>query len=246
MDPNEYYEFEDRAYVSPTVSRDEQLGFVNTLRDTVDANTAQINAQTQHLGTDITPNYGGLTGSDGYFAQRYQTTPVEAQVNTLKATAQAKALNDLMTNYESQAKNRYNQAYRRYQRRAHTPTTTTTDPDDGEGLPPNVEATTPKGGNTAEGGLEVDLSVPGTSIVNDEGWAVKYDSEGHMIQAEAGSPYRKSDNGYYYDVRGISVPFQLEFRFASEADRDTWKANEAARQKGDKVPVRIQGGGRQW
>lgn len=139
MDPSEYYEFEDRAYVSPTVSRDEQLNFVNTLRDTVDSNTAQINAQTQDLGTNITSNLGGLTGSDGYFAQRYQTTPVESQVNTLKATAQAKALNDLMTNYQNQAANRYNQAYRNAKARAAAGGGGGGDDGDGDGLPDNVE-----------------------------------------------------------------------------------------------------------
>lgn len=112
MDPSEYYTYEDRAYVSPTLSRDEQLGFVNTLRDTVNNDIARINAQTQRLGTDITPNLGGLTGSNGYFAQRYATMPVESQANILKSTAQAKALNDLMTNYQNQAANRYNQSYR--------------------------------------------------------------------------------------------------------------------------------------
>lgn len=136
MDPSEYYEFEDRAYVSPTVSRDEQLNFVNTLRDTVESNTAQINAQTQDLGINITSNLGGLTGSDGYFAQRYQTTPVESQVNTLKATAQAKALNDLMTNYQNQAANRYNQAYRNAKARAAAGGG---GDEDGDGLPDNVD-----------------------------------------------------------------------------------------------------------
>lgn len=118
MNPDEYYTYEDRAYISPTLSRDEQMGFVNTLRDTVDRNTAQINAQTKNLGTDVPSNLGGLTGSKGYFSQRYQTTPVEVQVNTLKATAQAKALNDLMSNYQAQAQNKYNQAYRSAKARA--------------------------------------------------------------------------------------------------------------------------------
>lgn len=112
MNDSEFYDFEDRRYINPTLSRDEQLEFVNTLRDTVDRNTAQVNTQTQKLGTDISPNLGGLSGSNNYFKQRYQTTPVQSQVATLKATAQAKALNDLMTNYQSQAANRYQQAYR--------------------------------------------------------------------------------------------------------------------------------------
>lgn len=125
MNPSEYYEFEDRAYINPTLSRDEQLGFVNTLRDTVGKDTAQINTQTQRLGTNISPNFGGLTGSNSYFKQRYQTAPIESQMKTLKAAAQSKALNDLMTNYQNQAANRYNQAYRAYNKRANNNNTNT-------------------------------------------------------------------------------------------------------------------------
>lgn len=118
MDPSEYYDFEGRTYINPTLSRDEQLGFIDTLRNTVGRNTAQINTQTKALGSNLPSTKGGLTGSNSYFAQRYQTTPLETQVNTLKATAQAKALNDLMTNYQNQMANRYNQAYRSAQKRA--------------------------------------------------------------------------------------------------------------------------------
>lgn len=129
MDASEYFDLEDRRYVSPTVSRDEQLGFVDTLRDTMGRNTAQINAQTERLGTAIPSSMGGLAGSGSYFAQRYQTTPLEARANTLKATAQAKALNDLMSNYERQMANRAQQAYRSAARRASTtPDTTTQNP----------------------------------------------------------------------------------------------------------------------
>lgn len=139
MDTNEYYIGEDnRAYVSPTVSRDEQLDFAQNLRDTMGQNTARINAQTQALGTDVPSSLGGLTGSGSYFAQRYQTTPIESQVNTLKATAQAKALNDLMTNYEKQYANKAQQAYRNASRRASTTTTGGGDGASEDGLTFNV------------------------------------------------------------------------------------------------------------
>lgn len=119
MDSKDYYLWEDdRAYISPTVGRDETLQFVDTLRESVGKNNDLISSQTQRLGTDISPSLGGLTGSEGYFAQRYQTTPIETQVSALKATAQADALNKLMTNYRNQAQNRYNQAYRNAARRA--------------------------------------------------------------------------------------------------------------------------------
>lgn len=113
MNPEEYYDFEDRRYVSPTVSRDGQLGFINTLRDAMGKETQRIATQTENLGTNIPSDLGGLGGSNSYFTQRYQTMPVENTVANLRATAQAKALNDLMSNYEAQAKNRYQQAYRK-------------------------------------------------------------------------------------------------------------------------------------
>lgn len=116
MDNSEFYDFEDRRYINPTLSRDEQLGFVDNLRSMIGTDTAKINTQTQNLGKNINPNEGGLAGSGGYFAQRYQTTPVESQVKVLKSAAQSKALNDLMTNYQNQAANRYNQAYRSAQK----------------------------------------------------------------------------------------------------------------------------------
>lgn len=119
MDPNEYYDFEDRRYINPTVSQDEQMGFVNTLRDTVGRNTAQINAQTQALGSNLPSTQGGLVGTNSYFAHRYKTMPTEVQMNTLRATAQAKALNDLMSNYQNQMANRYNQAYRAASKRSN-------------------------------------------------------------------------------------------------------------------------------
>lgn len=127
MDNDAYYLWEnDRAYLNPTTTRDETMSFVDSLRGTVRQDNADLARSTQNLGTNISPNLGGLTGSEGYFAQRYQTTPVEYQVNTLKATAQADALNKLMANYKNQAANRYNQAYRSYQRNNNNPTTTTT------------------------------------------------------------------------------------------------------------------------
>lgn len=118
-DAETYIGEDERRYISPTLSRDEQLGFVDTLRDVMGRNTAEINTQTERLGTDIPSNLGGLTGADSYFTQRYQTVPLESEVSALKSTAQAKALNDLLSNYESQMKNRAQQAYRRAQRRTN-------------------------------------------------------------------------------------------------------------------------------
>lgn len=118
MYDSEIYDVEGRTYLQPTLSSGEQEAFIGALRDTVNRNTAQINRQTRNLGTQIPSIQGGLTGSEGYFAQRYQTIPVETQTKTLKATAQAKALNDLLSNYQAQYKNRLQQAARSAARRA--------------------------------------------------------------------------------------------------------------------------------
>ena len=117
MDPSELYEYEGRYYETPTLTRDETMNFVDSLRGTVQQNNANIANSTQALGTNVPSNLGGLTGAEGYFAQRYQTTPIQQQAATLKAAAQADALNKLMTNYKNQAANRYQQAYRSYAKR---------------------------------------------------------------------------------------------------------------------------------
>lgn len=120
MDKTEIVDFEGQRYVDPHLSQDERLAFANQLREMMGAETERIASQTKTLGTDVPSVQGGLSGANGYFAQRYQTTPVETQVRTLEAAARAKALNDLMSNYETQVKNRYNQAYRSAQRRANS------------------------------------------------------------------------------------------------------------------------------
>jgi len=116
MRPEEYYNFEERAYETPTQSRDEQTSFIDNLRATQQATNAQIKTQTENLGTQIPSVKGGLTGPEGYFQQRYQVTPTNALVADLKAAAQADALNKVLSNYGEQAQKRYNDAYRQYQK----------------------------------------------------------------------------------------------------------------------------------
>ena len=118
LDDEKIYEFEGDYYQSPTSMRDDIMSFVDSFRNTVKSDTSNIARQTQNLGTDISPSLGGLGGSSDYFAQRYQTLPVEAQVSNLRATAQADALNKLMKNELAQTKKRYQNAYKAAQRRA--------------------------------------------------------------------------------------------------------------------------------
>jgi hypothetical protein len=123
----ESYRFEDRQYIDPTVSRDEQLGFIDRLREIENKDLRKIATDTHNLGTDVPSNLGGLsgigapnslgisgadTGSAGIWRNRYERPQVNALVSDLKATAQATALNTALNNMLNQYKNRYNQAAR--------------------------------------------------------------------------------------------------------------------------------------
>lgn len=116
---NEYKEFENRVYVNPQTTVDETNAFIDNLRSTQTKNNQEINTQTQNLGTEIASNLGGLTGGEGYFTSRYQTPQTNSVAENLRATAQAKALNDVLSNEEEMWKKRYNDAYREYQKRVY-------------------------------------------------------------------------------------------------------------------------------
>lgn len=120
MNSDEFYEFEDRIYTNPTLSSGEQEAFIDNLRNIQGQNNTQIAQQTYNLGTDVPSNLGGLGGGESYFMSRYQTPQVDEMVATLKSAAQAQALNDVMSNYQAQLKQRYNNAYRRAKKRARS------------------------------------------------------------------------------------------------------------------------------
>lgn len=119
MNENELIDFENRQYVNPDISRDEQTDFINTLRDIQAQNNAQIATETHNLGTDIDHPRGGLSGSEEYWKGRYQTPQTEAAIANMKAVAQQSALNTALTNYSNMLQNQYNQAYRDYNRRVY-------------------------------------------------------------------------------------------------------------------------------
>lgn len=144
----EVTEVEGRTYVNPQVALGESDTFIDNLRQTQQANTQQIAQDTYNLGTAVPSNLGGLMGGEGYWTSRYQTPQTNATVANLRAAAQAKALNDVLANEQAIWKNRYQQAYRNYQKRqydkANAPKTQnpeTTDPSE-----PDVEkkVTTPQ------------------------------------------------------------------------------------------------------
>lgn len=118
----EVTEFENRSYVNPQVAVDESGTFIDNLRQTQQANTQQIAQDTYNLGTAVPSNLGGLMGGEGYWTSRYQTPQTNATVANLRAAAQAKALNDVLANEQAIWKNRYQQAYRNYQKRMNDKT----------------------------------------------------------------------------------------------------------------------------
>lgn len=121
MNTEDTYEFENKVYVNPTQSRDEQLQFVENLRATQAQNNQQIAEDTRNLGTQVPSNLGGLTSGatnpNSYWMSRYQTPQVQSQVANLVATAQASALENILSQDQAQYQERANQAYRNYQKR---------------------------------------------------------------------------------------------------------------------------------
>lgn len=133
LSDNEYVEFEDRKYLNPQVALGESDAFIDNLRSTQQANNQQIQTDTYNLGTEIPSDLGGLTGGEGYFAARYSTPQTASAVSNLRAAAQATALNQVLADEQAKWKNRYQQAYRDYQKRQY----------DASKTPQNPSKTTP-------------------------------------------------------------------------------------------------------
>lgn len=143
LDENEFTEAEGRSYLNPQIALDESNAFIDNLRSTQQSDNQKIQMDTYNLGTDISSNLGGLTSpvtDDGggaglsYFTSRYQTPQTESAVANLRSAAQAQALNQVLQNEQDIWKNRYQQAYRNYQKRVYDASKTpqspsTTEPD---------------------------------------------------------------------------------------------------------------------
>lgn len=78
MNSDEVIEFEDRSYVNPQTSIDEQNQFIEKFRALQDQNQAQINQQTQALGSQVPSNQGGLVGAENLWNVQYQRPQVNA------------------------------------------------------------------------------------------------------------------------------------------------------------------------
>lgn len=117
LDSNEFTEVENRSYLNPNLQVDEPATFIDNLRKTQQQNNAQIAGQTQSLGTNVPSSLGGLLGGEGYWTSRMQTARTNDVVQNLRTAAQAAALNQALENEQAMWKNRYQQAYRNYQKR---------------------------------------------------------------------------------------------------------------------------------
>ena len=259
MEANEYYDFEDRRYVNPTISRDEQMAFIDNLRNTQTANNEQIQTDTYNLGTHIPMTQGGLatgaTDPDSYFMQRYQTPQVDSQVATLKATAQAQALNDVLSNYQKQMKKRYSDAYKNYKKRyggtgaGGTPDTLY--PETGGGVDDKV--LTPLGTDYATGN-----QYPGTEVTQDgrsmwvtdlntgtkKHYEKKYDANGNPYWDDVTNTWTKTTNGLEQHIgSGIDGAVQT---IGDKAKRfsDTW--NYLMGTLGQATPKNSKTGGSAW
>lgn len=121
MNTDETYELENRVYVNPTQSRDEQLQFIENLRSTQEQANQQIAQDTYNLGTQVPSNLGGLTSGAGnansYWMSRYQAPQVASQIADLYAVLQADTLKNTLSQHQKQMENRLTQAYRAYRKR---------------------------------------------------------------------------------------------------------------------------------
>lgn len=104
--------------MNPVASRDEQLAFANNLRSVADRDIAKIKQDTYNLGTHVPSNLGGLTGSTGLWKRNFVSPKVESMTQGIKAVAQSSALENAMNNYLNQTKQKYNNAYKAYAKRA--------------------------------------------------------------------------------------------------------------------------------
>lgn len=101
------YNEDDRWYVNPQVSLDEQNAFINNLRNLQAQDNAQITQQTRGLGTQVPSNLGGLVGGGSYFRSRYQTPQTNKTIADLRAVAQNQALQTALNNELEKAKKKY-------------------------------------------------------------------------------------------------------------------------------------------
>lgn len=103
--------------IKPETSRDEQLAFIDTLRDIQGTQNQEIQDTTHALGSDLPPQLGGINGVGSYWLDRYQTPQTESRIATLRTAAQSSALNTALNNYLERLQEDYTKAYRKANKR---------------------------------------------------------------------------------------------------------------------------------
>lgn len=182
---NEYSEIESRYYLNPQVGLDESNKFIENLRSIQQQNNSQIAEDTAALGTEVSSNLGGLTGANSYFASRYQTPQTNVAVANLRAAAQAKALNDVLANEQAIWKNRYQQAYRNYQKRMNDKA--------------NQLSTTGGGGNTK---LNIDVN-SGDNSSGETNENTTTTGPGYITSVQGGLNIYTDQNGGRWTLRNL-------------------------------------------
>lgn len=202
---NEYKEVEGRYYADPNVALNESNQFIDNLRNVQNQQNQEIAQQTYNLGTDIESVKGGLgtntTNDLSYFTSRYQVPQTTSVVANLRTAAQAAALNQVLADEQEMWKNRYQNAYRNYQKRQYnrvsggTGGTGGTD-DTGK---PDIEVKTPEKA-TAKGTIR--SSVPGTTVTTN----TVVDSNGNygydVVDNETGERVYTTEPGRGNNVEG--------------------------------------------
>ena len=222
---NETVTFEDQTYVNPETSLNEQNTFIDNLRASQARQNAEIQQQTQDLGTAVPSNLGGLVGGEGYFTSRYQTPQTNALVGQLRSTAQAQALSDVLSNQQAMWKQRYNEAYRAAQKRARSSY--------GYGGSGGGSSTTPTGPNEDNPDYNsTNMEQLGQAPQTDPNTGYYYtkDANGNVV-ATNDPAYYKTNSGYYQAGKTFEQTADEMNRFNQLWDKQKEIAEQQARSK---------------
>lgn len=231
---NEYSEIESRYYLNPQAGIEESNKFIENLRSAQQQNTAQIAKDTAALGTEVSSNLGGLIGGEGYFTSRYQTPQTNSLVANLRAASQAAALNQALANEQALWKNRYQNAYRNYQRRqnarataaSQNPSTTVKGVYETEDNSNDTLLAEDAGGYVTNEGLAEGVSRTAYGM---DGYIYTQDTlpNGRVMISNTDDPaYVKADDGYFYRVPTSDSFGPFSWGLSDEARKT--RANNAA------------------
>lgn len=238
---DEFTEVEGRVYANPQARLDRTNAFIDNWREAQSMLNQQNTDATRMLGTDVPTVEGGLTGADSYFTSRYQTPQTNSLVADLRATAQAQALNDVLANEQAAWKQRYQNAYRNYQKRqydkANALTSPTTDtPNTIKGGYETVDNSNDiltaddAGGYVTAKGLAPDSSRMVDSL---NGYFFQRDtlSDGRTVVTNTDDPdYVRASDGYFYKVPETTTVGPFSFG-SSDADRQARAENASQLEK---------------